>query len=68
MKQKLEEEDLRSRKFLPGTSYDKVTRECQQRMVADHLQFLHSECREMVHKEKRDGIILRLIVEDIGGP
>ncbi|KAK2174734.1 hypothetical protein NP493_780g00005 [Ridgeia piscesae] len=51
--QKLNEEDLRSRKFLHPSSYSKVKRECEQRMIADHLQFLHGECREMVQKEKR---------------
>ena len=46
---------MRSRKFLHPSSYSKVTRECEQRMIADHLQFLHGECREMVSKEKRKG-------------
>lgn len=49
---KLQEEDFRSRKFLHPSSYGKVTHECQQRMVADHLLFLHGECREMVQIEK----------------
>ena len=52
---KLDNEDFRSRKFLHPSSYNKVTHECQQRMVADHLQFLHGECREMVKNEKRKG-------------
>jgi cullin 2 len=51
--QRLDDEYLRSRKFLNGSSYAKVAHECQQRMVADHLQFLHRECHAMVHKEKR---------------
>ncbi|KAI0211701.1 Cullin-2 [Lamellibrachia satsuma] len=54
--QKLNEEDLRSRKFLHPSSYSKVKRECEQRMMADHLQFLHGECREMVQKEKRQDL------------
>lgn len=49
---KLQEEDFRSRKFLHPSSYGKVTHECQQRMVADHLMFLHGECPEMVQNEK----------------
>lgn len=49
---KLQEEDFRSRKFLHPSSYGKVTHECQQRMVADNLQFLHAECAEMVKQEK----------------
>ncbi|XP_023933316.1 cullin-2 [Lingula anatina] len=51
--QKLDDENLRSRKFLHPCSYAKVTCECQQRMVAEHLLFLHGECKEMVQKEKR---------------
>ncbi|GFY78728.1 cullin-2 [Trichonephila inaurata madagascariensis] len=51
--QKLDDEDLRSRKFLHPSSYSRVTRECEQRMVADHLQFLHGECKKMVYQERR---------------
>jgi len=49
--QLLDDENLRSRKF--HLSYTKVKKECEQRMIADHLQFLHGECREMVQKERR---------------
>ena len=56
--QRLDDECMRSRKFLNPSSYAKVTHECQQRMIADHLQFLHGECRAMVHKEKRRGMSL----------
>ncbi|XP_064647338.1 cullin-2-like [Lineus longissimus] len=53
--QRLDEENFRSRKFLHPSSYTKVRRECHQRMVADHLGFLHNECKEMVTKEiKKD--------------
>ena len=55
--QLLDDENLRSRKFLHPSSYSKVTKECEQRMIADHLQFLHGECREMVQKEKRKGTL-----------
>lgn len=51
--QRLDEENLRSRKFLHPSSYEKVTQECQQRMIADHLQFLHGECQGMVAQEIR---------------
>ena len=54
--QRIDDECMRSRKFLNPSSYAKVTHECQQRMIADHLQFLHGECRAMVHKEKRHGL------------
>ena len=50
---KIEAEDVRSRKFLYPSSYQKVTGECEQRMVGDHLEYLHSECKPMVSGEKR---------------
>ncbi|XP_061185924.1 cullin-2-like [Saccostrea echinata] len=50
---RLDNEDFRSRKFLHPSSYNKITHECQQRMVADHLQFLHGECKDMVKQERR---------------
>ncbi|XP_016375083.1 cullin-2 [Sinocyclocheilus rhinocerous] len=40
--------------FLKPSSYAKVIHECQQRMVADHLQFLHGECQNIIRQEKRD--------------
>ena len=55
MIQKLDEEDYRSRKFLDASSYAKVTKECETRLVSDHISFLHGECREIVKKEKRGG-------------
>ncbi|ESP02261.1 hypothetical protein LOTGIDRAFT_207667 [Lottia gigantea] len=69
--QKLDTEDFRSRKFLHPSSYTKVTQECQQRAVADHLQFLHGECREMVQNEKRKDLtnmymLLRPIQSGLG--
>ena len=53
--QKLDEENMRSRKFLHSSSFELVTRECEARYVTDHLDFLHSECRDIVQKEKRAG-------------
>ena len=50
---KIEAEDVRSRKFLYPSSYQKVTGECEQRMVGDHLTYLHSECKPMVAGEKK---------------
>lgn len=55
MLQRLDDENLRSRKYLHPSSYPKVTQECEQRMVADHLQFLHGECKRMVQEENRKG-------------
>ncbi len=54
--QRIESENLRSRKFLYASSYQKVTGECEQRMVGDHLSFLHSECKPMVEKELREDL------------
>ncbi|XP_070565487.1 cullin-2-like [Ptychodera flava] len=51
---RLSEENLRSRKFLHPSSYNRVTNECQQKMVAEHLLFLHNECKEIVRKEKKE--------------
>lgn len=51
--QKLCQENMRSRKFLHPSSYEKVTHETQERMVADHIQFLHAACEEMVQSERR---------------
>ncbi|KAG8188555.1 hypothetical protein JTE90_007163 [Oedothorax gibbosus] len=51
--QRLDEEDFRSRKYLHPSSYSRVTQECEQRMVAGHLQFLHGECKRMVKQECR---------------
>ena len=53
--QRLDEENLRSRRFLHPSSYAKVTRECEQRLAADHLPFLQAHCRHMVTHEYRHG-------------
>ncbi|KAF4801877.1 Cullin-2 [Turdus rufiventris] len=50
---RLKDEEMRCRKYLNPSSYGKVTHECQQRMVADHLQFLHAECHNIIRQEKR---------------
>ena len=51
--QRIESENVRSRKFLYPSSYTKVTFKCEQKMVGDHLQFLHSECKAMVEREAK---------------
>lgn len=51
--QRIDDENLRSRKYLHPSSYPKVTQECEERMVADHLQFLHGECKRMVQQERQ---------------
>lgn len=66
--QKLDAENLRSRKYLHPSSYPRVTKECEQCMVADHLQFLHSECRAMVEKElKKDLQNMYVLLKPIPG-
>lgn len=52
---RLKDEEMRCRKYLHPSSYVKVINECQQRMVADHLQFLHAECHSIIRQEKRNG-------------
>ncbi|XP_036378433.1 cullin-2 isoform X2 [Megalops cyprinoides] len=51
---RLKDEEVRCRKYLHPSSYAKVIHECQQRMVADHLQFLHGECQNITRQERRD--------------
>uniref|UniRef100_A0A669BAT1 Cullin-2 n=1 Tax=Oreochromis niloticus TaxID=8128 RepID=A0A669BAT1_ORENI len=51
---RLKDEEVRCRKYLHPSSYAKVIHECQQRMVADHLQFLHGECQNIIRQEKKD--------------
>ncbi|XP_060681069.1 cullin-2 isoform X2 [Hemiscyllium ocellatum] len=50
---RLKDEEVRCRKYLHPSSYAKVIHECQQRMVADHLQFLHGECQNIIKQERR---------------
>ena len=54
--QKIESENKRSVKFLYPSSHQKVTSECEQRMVGDHIEFLHGECKPMVERELRDDL------------
>ncbi|XP_014400933.1 PREDICTED: cullin-2 isoform X3 [Myotis brandtii] len=51
---RIKDEEIRCRKYLHPSSYTKVIRECQQRMVADHLQFLHAECHNIIRQEKKN--------------
>jgi cullin 2 len=53
---RLQEEQLRVRKFLHHSSYSKVTRETEARLVEDHLEFLQGECRLMVKEEKMEDL------------
>uniref|UniRef100_A0A4W3HMC9 Cullin 2 n=1 Tax=Callorhinchus milii TaxID=7868 RepID=A0A4W3HMC9_CALMI len=51
---RLKDEEVRCRKYLHPSSYAKVIHECQQRMVADHLHFLHGECQNIIKQERRE--------------
>ncbi|KAK9880642.1 hypothetical protein WA026_011881 [Henosepilachna vigintioctopunctata] len=53
VKVKIEEELFRARKFLHSSSLPKVSQRCEKHMVAEHLQFLYSECMNMVQGERR---------------
>ncbi|CAH0549205.1 unnamed protein product [Brassicogethes aeneus] len=53
VKAKIDEELKRARKFLHSSSLPKVTHRCETHMVAEHLQFLYSECMNMVQSERK---------------
>jgi cullin 2 len=53
------------------SSFDKVKARCEQHMVADHLAFLHGECKAMVREERRKDLsnmypLLRSVKDGIG--
>ncbi|XP_037031220.1 cullin-2 [Bradysia coprophila] len=50
---KLEDENKRAQKYLHNSSISKLRKQCEERMITDHLDFLYSECKEMVSQEKR---------------
>ncbi|XP_055540901.1 cullin-2 [Wyeomyia smithii] len=50
---KMDEENKRAQKYLHISSIPKLRKECEQRMISDHLEYLYSECNEMVSLEKR---------------
>lgn len=52
----LDEEQKRAAKFLHDSSLTKLRKECEERMITDHLQFLYSECKEMVSQDKREDL------------
>lgn len=58
---RLDAENLRSRKYLHPSSYGKVKKECENRMVADHLPFLHFECKGAVVEEREKGTAFHLV-------
>lgn len=52
---RINEENLRSRRFINPSSYNKVNQEVQKRLVEDYLNFLHSECKELIKNEVKHG-------------
>lgn len=50
---RIQDEDLRTRKFFHPVSYSRVIRECEARMVEDYIPYLQGECRQMVKEENR---------------
>lgn len=54
--QKLNEEDMRARRYLHASSYAKLSSECHKRLVSDHLSVLHGECKHMVEGDKRQDL------------
>ena len=56
MDQRIQDEDLRTRKFLHPVSCSRVVRECQSRLVEQYIPYLQTECRQMVKEEKREGV------------
>lgn len=53
---KLDEESRRAQKFLHPSSLSKLRKQCEERMITDHLDFLYSECKEMVSYERRNDL------------
>lgn len=52
----LEEENIRAHKFIHVSSVHKLKKECEDRMIHDHKNFLYSECKEMVSTDKREDL------------
>uniref|UniRef100_U5EWS4 Cullin-2 n=1 Tax=Corethrella appendiculata TaxID=1370023 RepID=U5EWS4_9DIPT len=53
---KMEEESKRAQKYLHISSIPKLRKECEERMITDHLDFLYSEINEMVSMEKQSDL------------
>lgn len=53
---KLDEENRRAQKYLHFSSVSKLRKQCEERMITDHLEFLYSECKSMVSNEKSNDL------------
>lgn len=49
----LDDENKRAQKFLHFSSLAKLRKQCEEGLINDRLDFLYSECKEMVSQEKR---------------
>ncbi|XP_055849653.1 cullin-2 [Episyrphus balteatus] len=49
----LDDENKRAQKFLHFSSLSKLRKQCEEGFINDRLDFLYSECKEMVSQEKR---------------
>ncbi|EFX65405.1 hypothetical protein DAPPUDRAFT_333213 [Daphnia pulex] len=54
--ERLDEEDVRSVEFLQISSYIKVRRICEERMVVDKLEAIQNECPTIVQNERKDDL------------
>lgn len=52
---RIQDEDLRARKFFHHVSFSRVLRECEARLVEDYIPYLQGECRQMIKDENRTG-------------
>ncbi|XP_036321302.1 cullin-2 isoform X1 [Rhagoletis pomonella] len=68
----LYDESNRAQKFLHTSSLSKLRKQCEDRFVNQRLDFLYSECKDMVSQEKRKDlrnmyIILKPIPDNLKG-
>lgn len=59
----IENENERSRRYLHKSSYDVVTRLCQDVMVSNHKEKLHAVCHELIQNEEKHGRDLLLLTQ-----
>ena len=52
---RIQDEDLRTRKFFHPVSFSRVIRECEARLVEDYIPYLKAECQQMIKDENRTG-------------
>uniref|UniRef100_A0A1A9VZX7 Cullin-2 n=1 Tax=Glossina brevipalpis TaxID=37001 RepID=A0A1A9VZX7_9MUSC len=49
----LEDENRRAQKFLHSSSIPKLLKQCEEKFINERLDFLYSECKQMVAQENR---------------